>query len=81
MQDLGKKLDSGALKYVSGGSGSTTVKAVGKVTRVPGKQTKCPTCGGSLTEQCFSTDNGMSAYMGQECTACGTALVYGENIL
>ena len=81
MTNIGKKLDPNTLGNVSGGTGGTTVKAVGKVTRVSGRQDKCPLCGGSLTDQCFSTDNGMTAYAGQECTACKEAFAYGESIL
>ena len=86
MNKIGKKLNGNELKTVSGGTGagtsSTSIKAVGEVNRAAGKLTQCPKCGGGfLFDQCFTTDNGKTAYEGQECSSCGAAIVYGNNIL
>ena len=80
--NMGKKLVSEELRRVAGGNGGISVKAVGTFTRVSGKQQKCVKCGcAALTDQSFSDDNGRSVYAGQECSACGAAMVYGENIM
>ena len=86
MNMIGKKLGGEELKKVSGGMGTDasriSIKAVGEATFAAAKVTKCPKCGGSsLLDQCFTTDNGKTAYEGQECAGCGAAIVYGSNIL
>ncbi|MBQ8941155.1 MAG: bacteriocin [Firmicutes bacterium] len=80
----GKVLSENELRKISGGSGSTqgcSVKAVGNPTKMAAKQTKCPKCGSTaLTDQRFTTDNGITVYEGQECS-CGLAIIYGNNIM
>ncbi len=80
----GRTLSENELKNVSGGTGNAqgcSVKAVGNALKVAGKQTKCPKCGSTaLTDQRFTTDNGMTVFEGQECS-CGCAMVYGSNIM
>lgn len=74
------KLNEENMKKVSGGT-SSTIKAVGSTIRVSGLQTICPGCGGPLIPQRYSTDNGRTAYNGQECSKCGKAFIYGDNIM
>lgn len=85
MNIIGSRLNNDELKKVSGGVGGaadTSIKAVGSVYRAAGKQTVCPKCGANtLSDRRFTDDNGKTAYEGQECLSCGTAIVYGENIL
>ena len=83
MTNIGKKLGHDGLKNVSGGTGAATaIKAVGNAVRVAGLQSVCPKCGASsLIAQRFSEDNGRTAYEGKECTSCGAAMIYGDNIM
>lgn len=80
-----RKLKEAELTAVSGGinSGSqSSVKAVGNPYRMPCKQVECPRCGSTaLADQRFSMDNGRSVYEGQECSACGNVLIYGNDIM